>query len=106
MQDFNNKLAQLRAGKSSKSKLLLAKFKSEDSLNGWEVHQGTYFQDEVAFKYDAGMDAKFEFTETGDAVFSGKLDGFQGELLFMTSLVISIFKPVSDISLPCFLLLY
>ncbi|KAJ4725457.1 high chlorophyll fluorescence protein [Melia azedarach] len=70
-QDFNNKLAQLRAGKSSKSKLLLAKFKSEDSLNGWEVHQGTYFQDEVAFKYDAGMDAKFEFTETGDAVFSG-----------------------------------
>ncbi|KAK3206638.1 hypothetical protein Dsin_020684 [Dipteronia sinensis] len=70
-QDYNNKLAQLRAGKSSKSKLLLAKFKSEDSLNGWEVRQGTYFQDVVAFKYDAGMDAKFDFTETGNAVFSG-----------------------------------
>ncbi|KAH9702045.1 protein HIGH CHLOROPHYLL FLUORESCENCE PHENOTYPE 173 [Citrus sinensis] len=70
-QDFNNKLAQLRAGKSSKSKLLLAKFKSADSLNGWEVRQGTYFQDVVAFKYDAGMDAKFELSETGDAVFSG-----------------------------------
>ncbi|XP_034899637.1 protein HIGH CHLOROPHYLL FLUORESCENCE PHENOTYPE 173, chloroplastic isoform X2 [Populus alba] len=71
LQDYNNKLAQLRAGKSSKSKLLLAKFKSADSLNGWEVRQGTYFQDAVASKYDAGMDAKFEFTEAGDSVFSG-----------------------------------
>ena len=26
----------------------------------------------VAAKYDGGMNAKFEFTETGDAVFSGK----------------------------------
>ncbi|KAG7017974.1 hypothetical protein SDJN02_19840, partial [Cucurbita argyrosperma subsp. argyrosperma] len=69
--DYNNKLAQLRAGKSSKSKLLLAKFKSEESLNGWEVRQGTYFQDVVAAKYDGGMDAKFEYTETGEAVFSG-----------------------------------
>lgn len=70
-QDYNNKLAQLRAGKSSKSKLLLAKFKSEESLNGWEVREGTYFQDVAATKYDGGMDAKFEFTETGNAVFSG-----------------------------------
>ncbi|KAM4102298.1 hypothetical protein ACB094_05G213700 [Castanea mollissima] len=70
-QDYNNKLAQLRAGKSSKSKLLLAKFKSADSLKGWEVRQGTYFQDVIASKYDGGMDAKFEYTETGNAVFSG-----------------------------------
>lgn len=70
-QDYNNKLAQLRAGKSSKSKLLIAKFKSEEALNGWEVRQGTYFQDVIATKYDGGMDAKFEFTEDGDAVFSG-----------------------------------
>ncbi|MQM05640.1 hypothetical protein Taro_038452 [Colocasia esculenta] len=70
-QDYNNKLAQLRAGKSSKSKLLIAKFKSEESLQGWEVRQGTYFQDVVDSKYDGGMDAKFEFTEAGDAVFSG-----------------------------------
>ncbi|XP_022861237.1 uncharacterized protein LOC111381671 [Olea europaea var. sylvestris] len=70
-QDYNNELAQLRAGKSSKSKLLIAKFKSADSLNGWEVRQGTYFQDVVVAKYDGGMDAKFEFTEDGDAVFSG-----------------------------------
>ncbi|GFZ04421.1 high chlorophyll fluorescence phenotype 173 [Actinidia rufa] len=69
-QDYNNKLAQLRAGKSSKSKLLLAKFKSKDSLNGWDVHQGTYFQDVVAAKYDGGMDAKFEFTESGLTIFS------------------------------------
>jgi hypothetical protein len=73
LQDYNNKLAQLRAGKSSKSKLLLAKFKSAHSLNGWEVRQGTYFQDAVASKYDAGMDAKFEFTEAGEAVFSGEI---------------------------------
>lgn len=72
LQDYNNKLAQLRAGKSSKSKLLLAKFKSEESLNGWEVRQGTYFQDNMAAKYDGGMDARFEFTETGEAVFSGE----------------------------------
>ncbi|KAJ0988684.1 hypothetical protein J5N97_007040 [Dioscorea zingiberensis] len=70
-QDYNNELAQLRAGKSSKSKLLLAKFKSVESLEGWEVRQGTYFQDVVAAKYDGGMDAKFELTESGDAVFSG-----------------------------------
>lgn len=72
MQDYNNKLAQLRAGKSSKSKLLLAKFKSADSLNGWDVRQGTYFQDVVAAKYDGGMNATFEFTDNGNAVFSGK----------------------------------
>ncbi|KAI4355941.1 hypothetical protein L6164_004664 [Bauhinia variegata] len=70
-QDYNNKLAQLRAGKSSKSKLSIAKFNSADSLNGWEVRQGTYFEDVVATKYDGGMDANFEFTESGDAVFSG-----------------------------------
>lgn len=70
-QDYNNKLAQLRAGKSSKSKLLIAKFKSADSVDGWEVRQGTYFQDVMATKYDGGMDAKFEFNEDGDAVFSG-----------------------------------
>ncbi|XAR49772.1 hypothetical protein NMG60_11003905 [Bertholletia excelsa] len=70
-QDYNNKLAQLRAGKSSKSKLLLAKFKSPDSLNGWDARQGTYFQDVVTAKYDGGMDATFEFTESGNAVFSG-----------------------------------
>lgn len=62
----------MRAGKSSKSKLLLAKFKSEDSLNGWVVRQGTYFQDAIATKYDGGMDARFEFTENEEAVFSGK----------------------------------
>ncbi|XP_028759084.1 uncharacterized protein LOC114718007 [Neltuma alba] len=70
-QDYNNKLAQLRAGKSSKSKLLIAKFKSPESLDGWEVRQGTYFQDVIATKYDGGMDSRFEFTETGEAVFSG-----------------------------------
>lgn len=70
-QDYNNKLAQLRAGKSSKSKLLLAKFKSAESLHGWDVRQGTYFQDVVPAKYDGGMDAKFELAESGDAVFSG-----------------------------------
>jgi len=71
LQDYNNRLAQLRAGKSSKSKLLLAKFKSAESLDGWEIRQGTYFQDTTASKYDGGMDAKFEFTETERAEFSG-----------------------------------
>ncbi|XP_059644599.1 protein HIGH CHLOROPHYLL FLUORESCENCE PHENOTYPE 173, chloroplastic isoform X3 [Cornus florida] len=71
VKDYNNKLAQLRAGKSSKSKLLISKFKSRDSLNGWDVSQGTYFQDVVAAKYDGGMDASFQFTENGDALFSG-----------------------------------
>ncbi|KAB2611063.1 hypothetical protein D8674_019095 [Pyrus ussuriensis x Pyrus communis] len=70
-QDYNNKMAQLRAGKSSKSKLTIVKFKTPESVDGWEVRQGTYFQDVVASKYDGGMDAKFEFTFIGDAVFSG-----------------------------------
>lgn len=76
-QDHNNKLAQLRAGKSSKSKLTIAKFKTESSLNGWETRQGTYFQDEVTTKYEGGMDAKIEFTENGEAVFSGIWAGYQ-----------------------------
>ncbi|RAL43785.1 hypothetical protein DM860_014286 [Cuscuta australis] len=71
LQDYNHKHAQLRAGKSSKSKLLITKFKSKNSLNGWEVRAGTYFKDAVATKYDGGMDAKFEFTDTGEAVFTG-----------------------------------
>ncbi|KAL7119371.1 hypothetical protein ACP275_02G059100 [Erythranthe tilingii] len=70
-QDYNNKLAQLRAGKSSKSKLLIQKFKSEDTMSGWEVREGTYFQDVIAAKYDGGMDAKFEWSENEEAVFSG-----------------------------------
>ncbi|KAB2594742.1 hypothetical protein D8674_030192 [Pyrus ussuriensis x Pyrus communis] len=55
---------------SSKSKLIIVKFKTPESVDGWEVRQGTYFQDVVASKYDGGMDAKFVFTFTGDAVFS------------------------------------
>ncbi|XP_008375227.1 protein HIGH CHLOROPHYLL FLUORESCENCE PHENOTYPE 173, chloroplastic-like isoform X1 [Malus domestica] len=42
-QDYNNKMAQLRAGKSSKSKLTIVKFKTLESVDGWEVRQGTYF---------------------------------------------------------------
>ncbi|RXH93997.1 hypothetical protein DVH24_016064 [Malus domestica] len=70
-QDYNNKMAQLRAGQSSKSKLTIVKFKTLEPVDGWEVRQGTYFQDVVASKYDGGMDAKFEYF-TRDAVFSGK----------------------------------
>ncbi|GMH29281.1 hypothetical protein Nepgr_031124 [Nepenthes gracilis] len=71
-QDYNNELAQIRAGKSSKSKLLIAKFKSPESLDGWEVRQGTYFQDVIAAKYDGGMDARFIWDdETESAFFSG-----------------------------------
>lgn len=80
--DYNHKLAQLRAGRSSKSKLLLTKFKSADSLDGWEVRRGTYFQDVLATKYDGGMDAKFEFTEAGEAVFSGGSMSFVDESIF------------------------
>ncbi|XP_050153964.1 protein HIGH CHLOROPHYLL FLUORESCENCE PHENOTYPE 173, chloroplastic-like [Malus sylvestris] len=70
-QDCKKKMAQLRVGKSSKSKLTIVKFKTPESVDGWEVRQGTYFQDVVASKYDGGMDAKFEFTFTAEAVFSG-----------------------------------
>lgn len=71
VKDYNHKLAQMRAGRSSKSKLSIAKFNRPEALEGWEVQQGTYFTDLVSSKYDGGMDAKFEFTETGNAVFSG-----------------------------------
>ncbi|KAF6145764.1 hypothetical protein GIB67_016213 [Kingdonia uniflora] len=37
-----------------------------------KVCEGTYFQNVVAAKYDGGMDSKFEFTETGNAIFSGE----------------------------------
>lgn len=70
-QDYYNQLAQSRAGKSSKSKLLIAKFKSAKSVKGWEVRQGSYFQDIYPSRFDGGTDASFEFAESGQAVFSG-----------------------------------
>ncbi|PUZ73996.1 hypothetical protein GQ55_1G030500 [Panicum hallii var. hallii] len=70
-QDYYNQLAQSRAGKSSKSKLTIAKFKSAKSLKGWEVRQGSYFQDIYPSRFDGGTDASFEYSESGQAVFSG-----------------------------------
>ncbi|WVZ77951.1 hypothetical protein U9M48_025738 [Paspalum notatum var. saurae] len=70
-QDYYNQLAQSRAGKSSKSKLLIAKFKSAKSVQGWEVRQGSYFQDIYPSRFDGGTDASFEFAESGQSVFSG-----------------------------------
>uniref|UniRef100_A0A0D9VC13 NAD(P)-binding domain-containing protein n=1 Tax=Leersia perrieri TaxID=77586 RepID=A0A0D9VC13_9ORYZ len=70
-QDYYNQLAQSRAGKSSKSKLSIAKFKSAKSIQGWEVKQGSYFQDIYPSRFDEGTDASFEFSENKQAVFSG-----------------------------------
>ncbi|XP_039788115.1 protein HIGH CHLOROPHYLL FLUORESCENCE PHENOTYPE 173, chloroplastic-like isoform X1 [Panicum virgatum] len=70
-QDYYNQLAQSRAGKSSKSKLTIAKFKSAKSVKGWEVRQGSYFQDIYPSRFDGGTDASFEYSERGQAVFSG-----------------------------------
>ncbi|XP_070681246.1 uncharacterized protein [Malus domestica] len=36
LQDYNNEMAQLRAGKSSKSKLTIVKFRTSESVDGWE----------------------------------------------------------------------
>ncbi|OEL33544.1 hypothetical protein BAE44_0005440 [Dichanthelium oligosanthes] len=63
--------SQLRAGKSSKSKLRIAKFKSAKSLNGWEVRQGSYLPNTFVSRFDEGIDATFEFSEDRQAVFSG-----------------------------------
>jgi hypothetical protein len=73
LQDYYNEMAQLRAGKSSKSKLLIAKFKSKKSLNGWEVNQGSYFPNTYASgsRFDEGIDASFEYSQDGQAVFAG-----------------------------------
>jgi len=71
LQDYYNQLAQSRAGKSSKSKLTIAKFKSAKSVKGWEVRQGSYFQDIYPSRFDGGTDASFEYSERGQAVFSG-----------------------------------
>jgi len=71
VQDYNHKLAQTRAGRSSKSKLLLVKFSQANAAEGWELREGLYFTDEIAGKYDGGMDAQFEVAEDGNATFSG-----------------------------------
>ncbi|KAL3692655.1 hypothetical protein R1sor_006306 [Riccia sorocarpa] len=70
-QDYNHKLAQTRAGRSSKSKLLIAKFSQSSTQEGLELKEGTYFTDDVSVKYDGGMDAQLEVGEDGNAVFSG-----------------------------------
>jgi hypothetical protein len=74
-------LAQLRAGKSSKSKLLIAKFKSAKSLKGWEVRQGSYFPNTFVSRFDEGIDASLDFSEDQQAVFSGSTFSF---VAFMT----------------------
>jgi hypothetical protein len=51
--------------------LLLAKFSQANAAEGWELREGLYFTDEIAGKYDGGMDAEFEVAEDGNATFSG-----------------------------------
>ncbi|KAH7299769.1 hypothetical protein KP509_24G028300 [Ceratopteris richardii] len=67
-QDYNHKMAQARAGRSSRSKLLISKFKEKDE---WSCQQGTYFTDDFAVKYDGGMNANLSTEEDGKVVFSG-----------------------------------
>ena len=50
---------------------MIAKFKSAKSVKGWEVRQGSYFQDVYPSRFEGGTDASFEFAESGQAVFSG-----------------------------------
>ncbi|GAB2210333.1 hypothetical protein Droror1_Dr00015597 [Drosera rotundifolia] len=71
LQDFNNDLAKLRAGKSSKSKLLIAKFKSEVSLDEWDLELKNRYK--VLSEYDDTDDfAEFGWEEeTKSAVFTG-----------------------------------
>lgn len=82
-QDYNHKLAQTRAGRSSKSKLQIAKFSQGSSLEGWELREGTYFVDDVSVKYDGGMDAQLEVAEDGNAVFSGLKPTEQNSFMFV-----------------------
>ncbi|MCO5606486.1 hypothetical protein L7F22_060674 [Adiantum nelumboides] len=67
-QDYNHRMAQARAGRSSRSKLLISKFKETDE---WTTQQGTHFTDDMAVKYDGGMNGTFSLEEDGNAVFSG-----------------------------------
>ena len=70
-QDYNHRLAQARAGRSSKSKLLISKFSQPKEKEAWTVLQGTYFTDDIAVKFDGGMSADLQIGEDGNAVFSG-----------------------------------
>lgn len=70
-QDYNHRMAQARAGRSSRSKLLISKFSQPKEKDEWTVQQGTHFTDDIAVKYDGGMNATFSFEEDGNAVFSG-----------------------------------
>lgn len=70
-QDYNHRMSQARAGRSSKSKLLISKFSQPKEKDEWMVRQGTYFTDDIAVKFDGGMNAGLEMEEDGNAVFSG-----------------------------------
>ncbi|KAF6150968.1 hypothetical protein GIB67_026889 [Kingdonia uniflora] len=62
-----------------------------------KVCEGTYFQDVVAAKYDGGMDSKFEFTEAGNAIFSGE----EFEMIpSLSSEVLNSTKEEPDASIP------
>eukprot|EP00252_Welwitschia_mirabilis_P016912 TRINITY_DN37663_c0_g1_i1.p1 TRINITY_DN37663_c0_g1~~TRINITY_DN37663_c0_g1_i1.p1 ORF type:complete len:573 (+),score=126.39 TRINITY_DN37663_c0_g1_i1:147-1865(+) len=70
-QDYNHKLAQLRADRSTKSKFTIAKFSKPEQLKEWEVKQGTYATDIISSKYDGGMYGEFAFKADGGAIFLG-----------------------------------
>ncbi|GBG88070.1 hypothetical protein CBR_g46441 [Chara braunii] len=71
--DLNHELAQRRAGRSSKSKLTLFKFSktAAETMDGWELREGRTEYDQVASRFDGGMDASLEYGESGNGVFSG-----------------------------------
>eukprot|EP00897_Mesotaenium_endlicherianum_P004919 jgi/Mesen1/4455/ME000227S03470 len=71
MLDNNHRLAQKRAGRSSKSKIVLAKMSKAEHQRGWDLKEGTTTRDQVELTYDGGMDSKLEFNEAGNGVFQG-----------------------------------
>jgi hypothetical protein len=62
-QDYNHRLAQKRAGKSSRSKVTLARFAKEAELDQWDLRDGVTDGDILGKVYDGGMDAELELTE-------------------------------------------
>ncbi|GAQ83204.1 hypothetical protein KFL_001390220 [Klebsormidium nitens] len=74
--DYNHRLAQKRAGKSARSKVTLARFSKESTLDEWDLRDGVEDEDILGKLYDGGMDAELELTEREGERSMGLFQGY------------------------------
>ncbi|XP_024517337.1 uncharacterized protein LOC9630745 isoform X1 [Selaginella moellendorffii] len=86
-QDYNHRLAQTRAGRSSKSKLVVAKFSKAKEVDSWEMRRGEAFGGyDPSSKYQVNFGGTLDVDENNNADFSGFVPSRGGYVEMVKSL--------------------